>query len=69
MAALQDTDVPVPRCLLFCDDPSILGTEFFVMEFVNGRVIEDTSLIGDKYPLRGIHTFQNSPSKWLCSLS
>ena len=49
MSALADTDVPVPKCLLFCDDPAILGTDFFVMEFVNGRVIEDTALQGEEY--------------------
>ena len=49
MSALADTDVPVPKCLLFCDDPAILGTDFFVMEFVNGRVIEDTALQGEEF--------------------
>ncbi len=24
--ALKDTDVPVPRTLLFCDDPAVIGT-------------------------------------------
>ncbi|HXO57386.1 MAG TPA: phosphotransferase, partial [Mycobacterium sp.] len=38
MAALADTDVPVPRMHLLCDDESILGTTFFVMDHVPGRV-------------------------------
>lgn len=44
MSALQDTDVPVPRVLLYCDDSEVLGTPFYVMSFVNGRVLEDVML-------------------------
>jgi aminoglycoside phosphotransferase (APT) family kinase protein len=44
MKALENTDVPVPRMLLLCDDDSIIGTAFFVMEFVNGTVFWDPSL-------------------------
>lgn len=44
MAALQGSGVPVPRTLLFCDDPEILGTLFYVMQFMNGRVLEDVIL-------------------------
>ena len=35
MAALAETDVRVPKMHLFCDDPSIIGTEFFFVG--NGR--------------------------------
>ena len=44
MAALAETDVSVPKMHLFCDDPSIIGTDFFVMEMVEGRVIPDVTL-------------------------
>jgi aminoglycoside phosphotransferase (APT) family kinase protein len=44
MKALENTDVPVPRMLILCQDDSILGTAFFVMEFVNGTVFWDPSL-------------------------
>ena len=44
MAALAETDVSVPKMHLFCDDPSIIGTDFFVMEMVEGRVIPDVNL-------------------------
>ena len=44
MKALQDTDVPVPRMLILCEDDSVLGTAFFVMEFVRGNVFWDPSL-------------------------
>ena len=44
MKALENTDVPVPRMLILCEDDSVLGTTFFVMEFVNGTVFWDPSL-------------------------
>lgn len=46
MRALADTDVPVPPCRLLCEDPSIIGTPFFVMDHVPGRVFADPSLPG-----------------------
>lgn len=44
MSALHGTDVPVPRTRLLCQDESIIGTAFFVMDFVDGRVFWDQSL-------------------------
>jgi aminoglycoside phosphotransferase (APT) family kinase protein len=44
MAALAETEVIVPKMYLFCDDPSIIGTDFFVMEMVEGRVTPDVTL-------------------------
>src|SRR5690242_8468559 len=41
MAALAGTDVPVPRMQLLCEDESVLGTTFFVMDHVPGRVFPD----------------------------
>src|ERR1700683_2979594 len=36
--ALAATGVPVPRVHLMCEDTSIIGTAFFVMDFVEGRI-------------------------------
>jgi aminoglycoside phosphotransferase (APT) family kinase protein len=36
VSALQDTGVPVPRTDAFCDDDSVLGAPFYVMEYVVG---------------------------------
>jgi len=36
LGALEGTDVPHPRPLLFCDDPSVLGASFMVMGVVDG---------------------------------
>ncbi len=44
MKALEKTDVPVPKMLLLCEDDAVIGTPFFVMEFVHGRVLEDFTL-------------------------
>ena len=44
MHALADTPVPVPRMIAYCDEPSVIGAEFFVMEYVDGRVIPPATM-------------------------
>ncbi|MGB5747233.1 MAG: phosphotransferase [Desulfobacterales bacterium] len=44
MKALEKSDVPVPKMLLLCEDDTIIGTPFFVMEYVPGRVLGDLTL-------------------------
>ena len=44
MSALHETDVPVPRMHLLCEDESVIGRAFYVMEFMPGRVLWDQSL-------------------------
>ena len=44
--ALQGTEVPVPKAHVYCDDPSVIGTPFYVMEWLDGRVFMDQSLPG-----------------------
>lgn len=46
MKALQGSDVPVPRMFAYCEDGSIVGTPFYLMEFLEGRVLVDPSLPG-----------------------
>lgn len=46
LAALGATDVPVPRVLALCEDTSVIGSVFYVMEFVPGRVFFDPRLPG-----------------------
>ncbi len=38
MRALAETDVPVPKVLHLCEDPEVIGSLFYVMEHVEGRV-------------------------------
>ena len=44
IAALADTDVPVPRALHLCEDDSIIGSIFYVMSFEDGRIFWDPAL-------------------------
>ena len=44
MQALAQTDVPVPRMLALCTDDSVMGSMFFVMEHLEGRVLFDPRL-------------------------
>lgn len=44
MAALESTDVPVPKMLHYCEDDSLIGTPFYIMERVEGRVLHDNTL-------------------------
>jgi aminoglycoside phosphotransferase (APT) family kinase protein len=44
MGALAGSAVPVPRMRLYCDDPAVIGTPFYVMDFVRGRIFNDPLL-------------------------
>jgi len=46
IAALHGTPVPVPEALVLCEDPAVVGTPFYVMRYVAGRVLADLSLPG-----------------------
>ena len=53
MSALEGSEVPVPRMLGYCEDVSIVGTPFYLMEFLEGRVLMDQSLPGMQPAERG----------------
>lgn len=42
--ALQGTGVPVARTICLCEDPTVIGTPFYVMDFVQGRIFWDPAL-------------------------
>ncbi|HEV2558185.1 MAG TPA: phosphotransferase [Microvirga sp.] len=44
MAALARTDVPVPRVLHLCEDDAVIGSMFYVMEYLEGRIFWDGTL-------------------------
>ena len=46
MRALGASGVPVAKMHLLCDDEAVIGRAFYVMEFVDGRVLWDQSLPG-----------------------
>ena len=46
MQALAGTDVPVARMDALCEDESVIGRAFYIMEFMSGRVLWEQSLPG-----------------------
>jgi aminoglycoside phosphotransferase (APT) family kinase protein len=53
MSGLQGTDVPVPGMLCLCEDESVIGRAFYIMEFMPGRILWDQTLPGMTPPERG----------------
>lgn len=46
ISALAATSVPVPPAVLFCADASVIGTPFYIMERVDGRIFHDCTMPG-----------------------
>lgn len=44
LKALETTLVPTPRVVAYCADSGVIGTEFFLMEFIEGRIISDSAM-------------------------
>lgn len=44
LKALAGTDVPVARVFHLCEDPAVIGSMFYVMEFLEGRIFWDAAL-------------------------
>ena len=44
MRALSETDVPSAKMYALCEDDSVIGTSFFVMEYVQGRIFWNVQL-------------------------
>jgi len=42
--ALANTDVPVAKAYALCEDPAVIGTAFYVMDYVEGRLFWDAAL-------------------------
>jgi aminoglycoside phosphotransferase (APT) family kinase protein len=42
LAALQDTGIPVPHVIALCEDESVIGARFYVMEWIDGHVVRST---------------------------
>jgi aminoglycoside phosphotransferase (APT) family kinase protein len=43
MSALAPTTVPVPAMVTLCNDPSVIGAPFYVMEYVQGSILRRTT--------------------------
>uniref|UniRef100_H3AVJ6 Acyl-CoA dehydrogenase family member 10 n=1 Tax=Latimeria chalumnae TaxID=7897 RepID=H3AVJ6_LATCH len=60
LKALGEVGVPVPKVLALCEDSSIIGTSFYLMEYCPGRIYKDPSLPGLDPSQRGdIYTAMN----------
>jgi aminoglycoside phosphotransferase (APT) family kinase protein len=46
MHALRESGVPMIRTYLLCEDASVIGTPFYLMDFAKGRIFRDPSLPG-----------------------
>lgn len=46
ITALAGSDVPVAGTYALCEDPEVIGTAFYLMEYVPGRVFEDPLMPG-----------------------
>ena len=46
MKALGATGFPVPKMRALCEDESVVGTSFYVMDFLEGRIFRDARLPG-----------------------
>jgi len=52
MSGLAGTEVPVPQMHVLCEDESVIGRAFYIMECMQGRVLWDQSLPGMTPPER-----------------
>jgi aminoglycoside phosphotransferase (APT) family kinase protein len=44
ITALADSGVPVPQTFALCEDPAVVGTPFYIMAYVAGRILVDPRL-------------------------
>ena len=49
MSALYNTKIPVPKMLSYCDEQKIIGTEFYLMNYIDG--IQETNPILPKFSI------------------
>jgi aminoglycoside phosphotransferase (APT) family kinase protein len=55
MSALAGTGVPVAKMHALCEDDAVIGTAFYVMEYVEGRILWDPTLPGMTPARRAAH--------------
>lgn len=44
ISALRHTDVPVPKTYVLCEDDTVIGSMFYIMEYKEGRILWDPQL-------------------------
>lgn len=50
ISALARTGIPVPDAIALCEDPDVIGAQFYIMSFVDGMVPADAVAFGAKFP-------------------
>jgi aminoglycoside phosphotransferase (APT) family kinase protein len=69
ISALHPLGFPVPRPRLLCDDESVVGTAFYVMDFAQGRVVWEPRVPGVEEGERAaIFDALNATIAWLHSI-
>ena len=66
MTALADTDVPVAKTYALCTDDAVIGTWFYIMDCLDGRVIWDST--GGEYSPQERGEFWDSANDVLARL-
>src|ERR1700726_1770708 len=46
ISALYRQQFPIPEPIVYCDDADVVGTPFFVMGYVDGRIFWEPHLLG-----------------------
>lgn len=46
ITALANTDVPVAKSYALCEDDSVVGSAFYIMDYVQGRILWNSALPG-----------------------
>ncbi|MTJ04575.1 MAG: phosphotransferase family protein [Sediminimonas qiaohouensis] len=64
--ALYDTGVPVPRMHILCEDDSVIGSAFYVMDEVPGRHFDDPRL--PDLPLPDRRPIMDEMNRVLCAI-
>lgn len=57
------TAVPVPKTLAFCDDEDVIGARFYLMDFVEGRVLRAREDAEDMTPSRRAASARRWPGR------
>jgi aminoglycoside phosphotransferase (APT) family kinase protein len=55
LSALQNTDFPAPKPYALCSDESVIGAQFYVMEYVDGFIAVDAAETAKRFDQSQLH--------------
>jgi aminoglycoside phosphotransferase (APT) family kinase protein len=44
-ATRDEQKIPIPKPIILCEDNSVIGTFFYIMEFLDGRIFTDVRML------------------------